>query len=180
MPMKKQYTLANLRDMNREQLDIICESRALELNSTITSEGVISLILEDQFNTKAAAKADKKPEPEPEPKVNTTKEGPATTEPMPSLKAPNGNDRVWFKVMAGSQEHEKNDVFASLNGETMLVKRNHWVQLKSKFLPVFEDAVQTEVYLDDDDEPQIRDVPRFNYLIRTLAEGIPQHERRKR
>lgn len=188
MAMRKQYTLAELKKLPRLRLDNICSFREIVYDEDATDEGLISLILEDQFNLKtgnadkAAIKAAKKSEndpPKPEPEPETKDEGPGTDEPMPTLKAPNGNDRIWFKVMAGSQPHEKDDVFAALNGETMLVKRNHWVKMKTKFLPVFEDAVQTEVYIEDD-EPKLRHVPRFNYMTRTLTEGIPQHERRQR
>ena len=185
MAMRKTYTLADLKSLTRAQLEVVCHNRSIDIDSMMTKEGIISMILEEQFNLKT--NAEKPPEndppepkstPEPAPVSHPDEGKPATNEPMPALEATNGNDRVWFRVMAGSQEHEKNDVFAALNGEAILIKRNHWVKLKSKFLKIFEDAVQTEVYLEDD-EAKIRNVPRFNYMTRSLEEGLPKSDRRR-
>ena len=172
MAMRKTYTLAGLKSLTRAQLEVVCQNRSIDIDSKITDEGVMGMILEEQFNLKTDA------EKPPEPKSHTDEGKPGTNEPMPALEATNGNDRVWFRVMAGSQEHEKNDVFAALNGEAILIKRNHWVKLKSKFLKIFEDAVQTEVYLEDD-EAKIRHVPRFNFMTRSLEEGLPKSDRRR-
>ena len=84
-------------------------------------------------------------------------------------------DRCWFKVMAGSRPDEKGPVFAAINGQSVLIKRNHWVQLPTSYLPVFEDALSSEVVVSEDGKSSVvRDVPRFNYEVRSLAEGKPK------
>lgn len=83
-------------------------------------------------------------------------------------------ERVWFKVASGEGKMGKSPMFASLNGESILVKRGEWVQLKKKFLGMLQDAVVTEVDQDREGEKTLRDVPRFNYQVRSLSEGKPK------
>lgn len=84
-------------------------------------------------------------------------------------------DRCWFRVMSGSRPDEKGPVFAAINGESVLIKRNHWVELPTRLLPVFEDAVSSEVIIDSDGKNSVvRDVPRFNYEVRTVSQGKPK------
>lgn len=83
------------------------------------------------------------------------------------------DERVWFKVSAGEGKLGKAPLFAALNGESILVHRGKWVKLKKKFLNVLNDAIVTEVEQDREGEKTLRDVPRFNFQTRTLAEGHP-------
>lgn len=86
-------------------------------------------------------------------------------------------DRCWFRVMSGSRPDEKGPVFAAVNGDSVLIKRNHWVELPTHFLPVFEDAVSSEVIIDADGKNStVRDVPRFNFEVRSRSEGRPKDE----
>lgn len=86
-------------------------------------------------------------------------------------------DRCWFRVAAGSRADEKGPVFAAINGESVLVHRNTWVELPLKFLPVFKDALSSEVVVMDDGKSIVRDVPRFNYEVRSLSEGKPKEQK---
>ena len=84
-------------------------------------------------------------------------------------------DRCWFRVMSGSRPDEKGPVFAAINGESVLIQRNHWVELPTRLLPVFEDALSSEVIIDNDGKNSVvRDVPRFNYEVRTASQGKPK------
>ena len=90
-------------------------------------------------------------------------------------RLPSKTERCWFKVMAGSRPDEKGPVFAAVNGESILVQRNAWVQLPEKFLTVFKDAISSEVIIADDGKSsRVRDVPRFNFDVRSLSEGKPK------
>lgn len=86
-------------------------------------------------------------------------------------------DRCWFRVAAGQRADEKGPVFAAINGESILIHRNTWVQLPMKFLAVFKDALTSEVVIMDDANSMVRDVPRFNYEIRSLSEGKPKEQK---
>lgn len=99
--------------------------------------------------------------------------GISTNELMPNTLSPK-TDRCWFKVSAGQKADEKGPVFAAINGESILIHRNTWVQLKTKFLPIFTDAITSEVVILDDAKSVVRDVPRFNYEIRSLSDGKPK------
>lgn len=84
-------------------------------------------------------------------------------------------NRCWFRVMSGSRPDEKGPVFAAVNGDSVLIKRNHWVELPTHFLPVFEDALSSEVIIADDGKSStVRDVPRFNFEVRSISDGKPR------
>lgn len=110
--------------------------------------------------------------------AGVTAERPSRSPLEDPLTTPNAlnptTDRCWFRVAAGQRADEKGSVFAAINGESILIHRNTWVQLPMKFLPVFRDALTSEVVIMDDARSMVRDVPRFNYEIRSLSEGKPK------
>ncbi len=85
------------------------------------------------------------------------------------------HDRCWVRIASGSTQLEKEDVFLAINGDSVLVKRGHWVKLRKKFLPVLKDAIITQVEVTDDDDKVLRHVPRFNVSVRSLADGKPDN-----
>lgn len=105
----------------------------------------------------------------------------STPDKSPEDVKPGGNviaakvDRCWFRVMSGSRPDEKGPVFAAINGDSVLIQRNHWVELPTHFLPVFKDALMSEVLIADDGKSSsVRDVPRFNFEVRSISEGQPR------
>ena len=104
---------------------------------------------------------------------NPVKEQPKTGTSEPAVKTGDaGNERIWMRIASGATALEKADVFAAVNGDSILIKRGSWVKIRKKFLPVFRDAITTVVEVDGD-EKTIRHVPRFNISVRTLAQGLP-------
>ena len=80
-------------------------------------------------------------------------------------------------MAAGQKADEKGPVFAAINGESILIHRNTWVQLPMKYLPVFSDAMTSEVVIQEGGKSIVRDVPRFNYEIRSLSDGKPKENK---
>lgn len=174
MATRKQYTGEELAVLSRPKLNVICTNRGIEVAEETTDPDVCRMILAQQ-DQEARAEAELKTDgPEPEPDSRPDEGVPVNPEKSPAVsKGGSKTDRVWFKVMAGSQAHEKHDVFASINGDSVLIKRNHWVKLPRKFLSIFENAVQTEMVKLEDESVVERQVPRFNTQIRTIESGIP-------
>ena len=182
MATRKQYIAEELAVLSRPKLNVICTNRGIEVAEETPDADVCKMILAQQAQEASAAEAVKPAEPAPEPApVSHPGEGkpenPEASEP-PKVKVKLKSERVWFKVMAGTQAHEKHDVFASLNGESVLIKRNHWVKLPRKFLSIFENAVQTQMENQDDDRVIERQVPRFNVQVREIEDGIPPEKSR--
>ena len=184
MAARKQYTPEDLQGLSRAKLNVVCVNRGINVSDETPDDDVRKMILAQQAQESAtkeeatAAPEEEQPVTQPEPApVSYPDEGePENPEPSPPPKKASkaaGNERVWFRVSAGSAAHEKNDVFASLNGESVLIKRNHWVKLPKKFLAVFEHAIQTEFEMTEDDNLLERQVPRFNIQIRTIEQGLP-------
>lgn len=55
---------------------------------------------------------------------------------------PDPENRTWIKI--ANDEHDTNDVFLSVNGDSCLVKRERWAKVKNKFITgPLNDAIQT-------------------------------------
>ena len=177
----KVFNPTELKKMSRPELNSVAMLFSLMPPDDMDDDEIITQIQQRQreevrkYNDRVAAGekkaaerkkkkevADDQPEPEPDPEP----------EPEPESEPP-VDDRVWFRVAAGSSALEQADVFASLNGESILIKRGHWIKLKKKFLPVFRDAIITMVEITKEGDKVARDVPRFNYSVRSLEEGMP-------
>lgn len=154
----KTYTAADLSAMSRSRLNEAAISRGIDVADETPTSDICKMILAQQQAT-----SDKEPAPVSHPEA---------------LKSPVKNDRVWFKLMAGSQPHEQADQYIAINGENCLLKRNQWMKLKRKFLQVFDNAVQSEFIRKDDDTVEEREIPRFNYQVREIEDGVPPERSR--
>ncbi len=178
---KKQYSVDALEFMTRQKLNAICANRGISVSDETPDEDVRRIILAQQAQEATAEEPVKEPKTQPAPAGMSAPDEDKPGHSEKSKAPPKKSERVWFKVMAGSQSHEKQDVFASLNGESVLIKRNHWVKLPRKFLSVFDCAIQTQMErMGDEKEDRFieRQVPRFNVQIRTIEQGIPPEKSR--
>ncbi len=155
--MSKQYTKEALSGYNRTILNTMALRVGIDVSDSLSDDELRRLI----FN----ASSSENPEPKAEP-VSQAKVAKAQ------------NDRVWFKLMAGSQPHEQASQYIAINGENCYLKRNHWMKIKRKFLQCFENAVQSEFVRKNDDEVEERQIPRFNYQIREIEDGVPPERSR--
>lgn len=63
-------------------------------------------------------------------------------EPQRKQGARDPEGRTWIKIH--NDEHDTNDVFLCHNGDTCVIKREHWVKVKNKFIMgPLNDAVMT-------------------------------------
>jgi hypothetical protein len=72
------------------------------------------------------------------------------------------------KIIIEEQEGDENsgDVFVSVNGYGMTIKRGFPVEIPESFVDVLRKAVITKMTQDKEtDEIKYRDVPRFNFRI---------------
>lgn len=180
MAQRKQYTAQELSVLSRPKLNVICTNRGIEVAEETPDADICRMILAQQAQEASPEAEEKSPETAPEPApVSYPGEGrPENPEASAAPVKDRKNERVWFKIAMGSQKSERNDVFASLNGESVLIKRNHWVKLPRKFLAVFENAIHTQMERQENDEIIERQVPRFNVQIRTIEQGIPPEKSR--
>lgn len=171
MPLKN-YTADELAKMSRSRLNEAAFSRGIDVaDETPTSDICKMILAHQQASPKQYART---VETESEPASE-----PAQSLAQTSSKLPKG-DRVWFKLMAGSQPHEQADQYIALNGDNALVKRNQWMKLKRKHLKVLEEAIQSEFIRKDDKDDTLeeRHIPRFNFQVREIEDGVPPERSR--
>ena len=83
---------------------------------------------------------------------------------------PDERKRVWFKLLPDQRIGGDAPVFAALQGNSIMVHRNAWVPLPSKYMPCFRDAVETVVTTLKDGSTKTSDVPRYNYQVKPLVD----------
>ena len=172
----KTYSLEKLEKMKRDELNTISVGLGLIPDDLTGEEDLINQIMAAQLvelreYEKRVVESREKTEKRKAEKV-------AKAEGLPSIDVAEDpdSDRIWVNIAGGSGPLDKGPVFLSINGDSVLVKRGHWVKLKKKFLPIIRDALTTQVELDMDNEDKsvLRNVPRLNIAVRSLEEGIPQ------
>ena len=198
------YPLQKLQKQKREQLNRIALEWGMAPSEGTTNDDLVEQISAQQkhvlmgmtaveqerlTNLQAVPPAwrqEEELEPEPEPNEPEPDKAAAVAAaptappvpPVPMAPIPRpldaGEERLWFRVAAGASPSEKGPVFAALNGDSIQIKRGAWVKIRRKYLPLFEDAVVTEVELDANAQIKgLRHVPRFNIHTRSLEEGVP-------
>lgn len=186
MPYEKKKTITvfsreRLSGMTREEMTTAALRWGLVPHESISDEDLINEILTQQAARLQELEASDK-ERIANPQVVEKAKAQAVSRPKekPKLEQ-NGvtkilepeNDRCWIRIASGGSDLEKADVFLAINGESVLIKRGHWVKLRKKFLPVLRDAIVTQVEITDNEEKLLRHVPRFNISVRSLADGKP-------
>lgn len=103
-------------------------------------------------------------------------------DPKPDGDSEKDRKRVWFKLLADQRATGDAPVFASYNGNAIMVHRNKWVPLPIEYLPCFTDAVEKQVTIQKDGSSKESDVPRYNFQYQPLTDintppdgGEPAH-----
>ena len=79
-------------------------------------------------------------------------------------------ERIWFKLNADQRIAGDAPVFASSNGNAIMIHRNEWVPLPVEYMPCFADAVETVAVMQKNGDIKMTDVLRYNYQTQPLTD----------